>query len=154
MANWFECTVAYDKTGDDGLLKTVAETYLVDAISFTEAEERITEEMRPYMMGEFEVRRVKKVKIAELFDNVNGDRWFKSKVNFVVLDEVKGIEKRQPNTMYIKANNIQEALVNLIKGMAGTLADYEIANIAETQIWDVFYYTPPAAEAETETEKE
>lgn len=140
MANWFECKVRYDKTGDDGLLKSTAESYLVDAMSFTEAEERITEEMRPFMSGEFEVANIKKVKIAELFDNETGDRWYRSKVNFVTLDEEKGVEKRSPNTMYIKATNIQEALQNLIKGMAGTLADYEIANITETSLFDVFYF--------------
>lgn len=139
--NWFECKIKYEKTGDEGLIKIVTEAYLVDALSFTEAEARINTEMKPYVSGEWVVANIKRVKIAELFDNQNAsaDRWYRSKVMFVALDEEKGIEKRVPNTMYIKATDIKDALTNLLDGMKGTMADFEVASIVETAIMDVYH---------------
>lgn len=149
MYNWFECKIKYDKTAEDGMIKTVSENYLVDALSFTEAEARINVEMKPFISGEFLVANIKRVKIAELFDstNANADKWYRSKVNFVSLDEEKGIEKRVPSTMYVKAEDMQGALNNLLTGLKNTLADYEIANITETMIMDVF----PYAKVDSET---
>jgi hypothetical protein len=142
MYNWFECKIKYDKTGDDGIIKTVTETYLVDALSFTEAEARINLEMKPFISGEFLVANIKRVKIAELFDSASAsaDKWYRSKVNFVSLDEEKGIEKRTPSTMFVKAEDMKGALNNLLEGLKNTLADYEIATIAETAVMDVFPY--------------
>lgn len=140
MYNWFECKIKYDKTGDDGIIKTVTEAYLVDALSFTEAEARMNTEMKPFISGEFVVANIKRVKIAELFDSQNAaaDKWYRSKVNFVAFDDEKGIEKKVPNTMYVKAADIKEALTNLLEGMKGSMADYEVASIVETAIMDVF----------------
>jgi hypothetical protein len=151
MANWFECKIKYDKTGDDGLIKTVSENYLVDALSFTEAEERINQEMKPFISDEFLVANIKRAKIAELFDHpdATADRWYRSKVNFVSLDEEKGIEKRIPSTMYVKAGDMQGALANLLNHMKTTLADYEIASIVETTLMDVFYYDVTVSETGT-----
>jgi len=146
MYNWFECKIKYDKTGDDGIIKTVTEAYLVDALSFTEAEARMNIEMKPYISGEWLVANIKRVKIAELFDSVNtaADRWYRSKVLFVSLDEEKGIEKRVASTMYVKAEDIKEALANLFEGMKGNLSDFEVASITETSIMDVYNYAPVA----------
>ncbi len=74
MANWFECKVRYDKMMENGLVKKVNEPYLVDALSFTEAESRIIEEQRPFISGEFSVSAVKRTKISEIFWDVR-DRW-------------------------------------------------------------------------------
>ena len=81
------------------------------------------------------------VKIAEMFDSkdASADRWYRSKVMFVALDEEKGIEKRVPNTMYIKATDIKDALTNLLDGMKSTMADFEVASILETAIMDVYH---------------
>jgi hypothetical protein len=142
MHNWFECTIKYDKTGDDGLVKTVSEKYLVDALSFTEAEARINEEMKPFISGEFLVASVSRKRISELFEstNANADKWYRAKVNFVSIDEEKGIEKRVPTAMYVMGEDMQDALNNLLAGLKNTLADYEIATIAETAIMDIFPY--------------
>ena len=94
MHTWFQCKVKYERNVDDGSIAKVSETYLIDALSFTEAEERINEEMKPYISGDFMVTDIKRAKINELFENESGDRWYRSKVNFVSLDEEKGIEKR------------------------------------------------------------
>lgn len=140
MHNWFQCKVKYEKNAQDGGVVKTSEAYLVDALSFTEAEERINEEMRPFISGEFLVSDIKREKINELFTNDAGDRWYRSKVNFISLDEEKGVEKKIAATMYAQASTLKEALEVIEKGMKGTLADYEIAAIVETSIMDVFPY--------------
>lgn len=140
MQNWFECGLKYDKTLENGMQKKVTEPYLVDALSFTEAEARITEEMKPYMSGEFGIQTIKRAKLSELFFNDNGDKFFKAKVLFVRLDERAGTEKKTPVYMLAQATDIDEAQAVIKKGMEGTLADYEIAEVKETKIMDVFLY--------------
>ena len=140
MYTWFTCKVTFDRQGEDGLIKKVTEPFLVDALSFTEAEARINEEMKPFISGEFIVSNIRRARINELFANENGDKWYRSKVYFISLDEEKGIEKRTACTMMVQANNIKEAWDGLQEGMKGTMADYEIASITETKILDVFNY--------------
>ena len=131
---------------ENGLPKKVVEPYLVDAVSFTEAEKRISKEMQPYISGEFMIAAIKKANIKELFDTSGGDRWFRCRVIFVVADMEKGTEKKVANNMYVLANDITEALENLKKGLQGTMSDYTIASIAETLILDVFHYVEPIPE--------
>jgi hypothetical protein len=140
MHNWFECKIKYEKTAEEGKIVKVNENYLIDALSFTEAEARIIEEMRPFISGEFTVANIRRAKINEMFFNENGDKWYRAKVNFVTLDEEKGIEKRTAVTMLIQATEIKEALNGLTEGMKGSMADYEVAAITETTIMDVFKY--------------
>jgi hypothetical protein len=140
MHTWFEVKVRYDKADENGLPTKVTEPYLVDALTFTEAEGRISKEMQPYISGDFSIAAIKKANIVELFDAFGGDRWFKCRVNFIVTDMEKGTEKKVANTMYVLAEDIADALANLQKGLQGTMSDYTITNIAETQILDVFPY--------------
>ena len=142
MNNWFECKGSFDKMGEDGLIKKVTEPYLVDAMSFTEAESRIVEEITPFVSGELVVAHIKRAKIAELFTNDVGDKWYRCKVNFVSFDEKKQVEKRLPQVMMVQAASFKTALDNLLEGMKGTMADYEIATISETMIMDVFPFKP------------
>ncbi len=141
MHNWFECKVSYEKMLENGMQKKVTEPYLVDALSFTEAEARIIEEIKPYITGEFTITDIKRAKLSELFFNDNGDRFFKAKVLFVTLDEKSGTEKKTAANMLAQASDIKEALKIVEKGMEGTLADYVIASLAETTIMDVFPYS-------------
>ncbi len=140
MLNWFECKIKYEKTVEEGKIVKVNEAYLVDALSFTEAEARINEEMKPFISGEFIVSNIRRARINELFVNENGDKWYRSKVYFISLDEEKGIEKRTASTMMIQANNVKEAWDGLQEGMKSTMADYEVASISETTILDVFAF--------------
>lgn len=140
--NWFECKIKYDKTQEDGLIKSVTDSYLVDALSFTEAENRFVEEMKPYISGEFIVTDIKRAKIAELVESVdaNDDRWYKAKVAFITLDEKTGAEKRTAQFQYIQAKDFATALSNLQKNMQGTLGDWVVVAMQETPIVDVFRY--------------
>ena len=140
MHNWFECKVSYEKMLENGMQKKVTEPYLVDALSFTEAEARIIEEIKPYITGEFTITDIKRAKLSELFFNDNGDRFFKAKVMFISLDEKSGTEKKTAVNMLAQASDLKEALKVVEKGMEGTLADYAIASLSETMIMDVFPY--------------
>lgn len=139
-STYFECKVSFEKIMEDGKQKTVTEAYLVDALSFTEAEARIIEEVAPFISGEFTVKDIKRAKISELFFNENGDRFYKIKVYFITLDEKSGSEKKTAAQMLVQASNLKEAVAVLEKGMKGTLVDYEIASVTETQLMDVFPY--------------
>jgi len=150
MHNWFECKVRYEKTGEDGLPKKVTEPYLVDALSFTEAEARIIEEIKPFVSGEFTVSNIRRARIAELFDNPSGDKWYRCKVNFVTLDEEKAIEKKTAVTMMVQAATLKDGLTLLIERMSNTLADWDIAAITETPILDVYPYAGPVSETKEE----
>lgn len=142
MYNWFECKVAFDKMGEEGLIKRTLESYLVDAMSFTDAEKRIIKEMKPFVSGEFLVTNIKRVKITDLFYNENGDKWYRCKVNLIIPDEDKGIERKSAVTMMVQASGMLEAVENLITQMKSSLLDYEIAAVTETLLMDVFTYEP------------
>ncbi len=140
MHNWFQCKVKYERNGDDGIITKVNESYLVDALSFTEAEKRINEEMAPFISGDFEVSDIKRARISELLENENGDKWYRSKLFFISIDEEKGVEKRISNFIFAQASTIKEAVEVIEKAMKDTLLDYEIASITETNVMDVFKY--------------
>ncbi|MGM9853370.1 MAG: DUF4494 domain-containing protein [Muribaculaceae bacterium] len=138
MANWFECKVRYDKVQDNGSVKKVNEPYLVDALSFTEAEARIIEEQTPFISGDFSVSAVKRTKISEIFYDEGGDRWYMVKVAFITIDEKSGVEKKTNTFILVQATDFRNAVENFTKGMADTMADYEIVSIAETPLMDVY----------------
>lgn len=138
MALWFECKVRYDKMQENGTVKRVNEPYIVDALSFTEAESRIIEEMKPYISGDFSISAVKKTKIAEIFFDQTGDKYYMVKYNIITLDERTGAEKRSAVFALVQAADFDEALANFRDSMKGTIADFDIASIAETPVMDVF----------------
>lgn len=141
-AEWFETKVKYEKTMEDGLQKPVIESYTVDALSFTEAEQRIIEEMSSYISGDFEVKDIKKASYKEIFfsENDSDDRWYKAKLQFITIDEKTAKEKRSNVYYLVQANTFQNAVKNIDQVMGGTMIDYVIASLAETQIMDVFEY--------------
>ncbi len=138
MALWFECKVRYDKMQENGMVKKVNEPYLVDALTFTEAEARILEEMKPRIQGEYSISSEKKTKIAEIFFNDAGDRYYQVKVNFITPDEKTGTEKKSASLILVQASDFEDALRVFKEGMKGTMSDYEIAAIIETPLMDVF----------------
>ncbi|MBO5381597.1 MAG: DUF4494 domain-containing protein [Bacteroides sp.] len=150
MNTWFECKIRYEKTMENGLTKKVNEPYLVDALNFTEAEARIIEEIRPFMSGEFTVSDIKRANYSELFssDEEAADRWFKCKLLFITLDERSGAEKKTSVQILVQAADLRDAVKKLDEGMKGTMADYQIASVAETAIMDVFFYQAPDAKPE------
>lgn len=140
MDNWFTAGIRYDKVLENGQERKVTEYYLVDAFSFTEAETRVTEEMSHLINGEFKVESLKREKLTETFFHEVGEKYYKTKVNYITLDERTGREKKQPVYMLVQASTIDEAKDRLIDGMNGTMADYVVESITETKIIDVFPY--------------
>lgn len=142
MAEWFECKIKYERTMDNGMLKKVNEPYLVDALNFTEAERRITEEIAPFMTGEFQVSDIKRARFAEIFETTDesADRWFKVKLTFVTLDEKSGKEKKSSHNILVQAADLRDAVKRLDQGMKGSMMDYVISAVNETPLMDVFHY--------------
>ncbi|MCC8038144.1 MAG: DUF4494 domain-containing protein [Bacteroidales bacterium] len=138
MADWFECKAKYDKMQENGAAKKVSEPYLVDALSFTEAEARMIEELTPFISGEFTIDSVKRTRIKEIFWDDSADKWYQVKVAFVTIDEKTAAEKRSMHLALVAGKDFQGALKNFMDGMNGTLADFEIVAIQETPIMDVF----------------
>ena len=141
-AMWFECKIRYEKVMEDGLQKKVNENYVVDALSFSEAETRITEEMSAYISGEFEVADIKKAAFKEVFftdDNI-ADKWYKAKLQFITIDEKTEKEKRSTVTYLVQAGSMNGAMKNIDEVMGGTMIDYVVASVAETTIMDVHEY--------------
>ena len=141
-AIWFECKIKYEKVQEGGTQKKVTELHVVDALSFAEAENRITEEMSAYISGEFEVADVKKASYKEIFfsDDANADRWFKAKLDFITIDEKTEKEKRSRTTYLVQAANLKSAFKGIEDVMNGTMIDYDAAAIDSTNIFDVFEY--------------
>lgn len=138
MALWFECKVRYDKMMENGSVKKVTEPYLVDALSFTEAEARIIEEIHPFISGDFSIPAIKKTNIAEIFPDETADKWWLVKFNIITIDEKTAKERRSPVYVMVQANSQQDATDRFNKGMKGTMADFDIEKVAETKIMDVY----------------
>lgn len=142
MNEWFQCTIKYEKTLENGLVKKVSEPYLVDAISFTEAEKRIIEEIKPFMTGIFEVSDIKRAHYAELFESTDesADRFFKAKLQFITLDEKSGKEKKTSQNILVQAADLRDSIQRLDEGMKTSTIDYTIASVQETPIMDIYHY--------------
>lgn len=153
-AKWFECKVRYEQVQPDGTAKKVTEMYVVDALSFSEAERRITEEMLAYISGEFEVVGIKPaqycdVQFVSAEQQENADtRWYKAKLQFITIDEKTGKEKKQNVTYLVQGRSLRNALDNVDKVMKGTMIDYIQANVGETQIIDVFEHEESNADGD------
>jgi len=137
---WYECKVKYRKIHETGEQKVTTESYLLDAISYTEAEARINEEMAAYTSEEFLITNIKVANFSEVHPFENSDRWFKSKVALIAFDEKSGKERKTNIYLLVQANDVKEAYDNTIKAMKGTMGDYTIPVISESPIMDVFPY--------------
>jgi len=140
MNAWYECKIKYRKTDENGKDKLVSEPYLIDALSFTEAEKRTQEELSQYISTEFRITNIKTANYSEIIPVEDGDRWFKCKLSLISFDEEKGQERRSNSYMLVQANTAKEAYDNLYEYLNGTTSDFEIPAIAESPILDVFPY--------------
>jgi hypothetical protein len=141
-ANWFEGKVKYIRIGEDGRERKVAEVYLLDAMSYTEAESRIIREMEGITSGEFWITGLKKSNVTEVVytTDVNDDRWYKAKVAIVDADEVSGREKRSFLYYLVAASDASRALENLNKALETFVVPWEVVGVSDSQVADVFHY--------------
>jgi hypothetical protein len=142
-SDWFETKIKYDKTQEDGSMKTVAEQYVVDALSFTEAEGTLIEEMSAYISGDFKIAGIKPAPYHEIFfsDDPKADKWYKAKLSFITFDEKSEKEKRSTVNYLIQAASFPGAVKSIEEVMGGTMIDYVITSVTETQFMDVFQHT-------------
>lgn len=125
---------------EDGTEKVVKERYVVDALSFTEAEEAIIDEMSAYVSGDMVVSNLGKAKYNEIFfsDVFDDDKWYKAKLQFITIDDKSGKEKRSNVIYLVQAKSLARALRYVDEVMGKTMIDYDIVGINETKIYDVF----------------
>ena len=155
-STWFECKIRYEKTMEDGSQKKVTELYVVDALSFTEAEASIIEEMSSYISGEFEVKDIKNAAYGEIFfsDSPSADRWYKTKLQFITIDDKTEKEKKSNVNYLVHGSTLPGAVKSIDEVMGGTMIDYVIASIAETQIMDVFEHNQMLKKPEVDDKPE
>lgn len=140
MQTWFECKVKYVKIDDDGRERKVSEVYLVDAVTFTDAETRIIKQLQTMVRGEFIVDNIKKSNIVEIFPHEDGEWWYKAKIAIVTIDENAGKEKKINNYFLVAADDIKQALQRLEDGLSYILVPYQTTSLAVCNIVDVFPY--------------
>ena len=139
-AEWYECKIQYLKTMDDGKEKTVTETYVVDALSFTEAEARFIKAIEPYISGNAKVAAMAIARYGEIFfsEDEKDDRFFKAKVQSITLDENTGHEKKTTIYYLVQAQDIETARRYVTTQLESYMANFSITGLNETQIIDIF----------------
>ncbi len=144
-STWFETKVKYQKTMEDGSEKVVSEAYVVDALSFTEAESAIIDEMSVYVSGELKVSGIGKAGYGEIFfsDVDDDDKWYKAKLQFITIDEKSEKEKRSNVTYLVQAKSLARALRYIDEVMGKTMIDYDVVGLNETKLMDVFEHHAP-----------
>jgi hypothetical protein len=140
MQNWFECKVGYLKIDDDGRERKVSENYLLDAVSYTDAEARAIQQLSTMVRGEFVVKKISQSNIIEIFPHENGEWWFKAKIAIVTIDERAGKEKKINQYFLVAADNIKQALQRLEEGLSYVLVPFTVTSIALSSVVDVFPY--------------
>ena len=139
-STWFETKVRYEKTMDDGREKNVTEVFVVDALSFTEAEEKITEEMSAYTSGETFIKAITRATYSEVFfsEDNEDDRWYRAKLAFLSIDERTEKEKRTNVVYLVQAASLDKARAYVKEVTDKTTIDYEVVSISETPVLDIF----------------
>lgn len=137
---WFECKVKYMTVEDTGVRRLITKPFLVDALSFTEAESRVNSELKAYISEEFRVVNIRVTNYSEVFYFAGMDLWFKSKVSLFAYDEESGKERKVNTYLLIQAYDAKQAYENTVLAMKGTIGDYSIPSISETSIVEVFGY--------------
>ena len=138
MQTWFTCKVKYQKIDDHGKMSRASETYLVDAINFTEAERRIFEIMEQYISGDMEVVGISRTNFTEIFNYDDGQYWYKAKVGWSIFDENSSKETKVSNQMLVAANSVRDAYDRISENLESMLVPVEISAIALSPILDVF----------------
>lgn len=140
MNSYFEVGVRYDKTMEDGAIRKVTENYLLEALSFAEAEKRATEEMKPYIRGEFRVVTEKITNIAEVVTttDASADKFYKVKHSLITIDEKTAQEKKQAQYIIIQASSVDDARDRYKQYIKGWLVDVVLEAVSETKYMDYF----------------
>ena len=142
VSKFFDVKIQYHKMQEDGKEKKVTEQYVVEALTFTEAEARITEEMTPYIIGDFDIVSEKIAPYYEILlsENSNDDKWFLSKVAFITIDEKTAKEKKTSQRLLVQAETSEKAMDYTKEMFSHGMSDYSIDSVQDTPTLDVFLY--------------
>lgn len=147
MQKWFKCVAQFIKIDDDGRERKVSEAYLVDAVSYTDAEARIIAELSTCVRGEFVIKQITQTSIIEIFPG-EGSWFYTGKINIVTIDERAGKEKKISESFLIGADGLKSALKTLEDGLSYILVPFEITSLAVSNIVDVFPYFGETSKSE------
>lgn len=153
MQNWFECKIKYQKINEYGQEKPVAESYLVDALSFTEAESRLIKMLETELSEEFMVTGITKAKLEEVIPEEGADYWYKGKVVYKDIDEKSGKEKSTQHQVLVAANDFKSAFENMSRSQEQVLVPWEIHQLSLTKIVDVLPYEVEESEQNKNNEE-
>ena len=136
---WFECKVRYEQTQEDGLEKMVTETYVYKAADFGDAYDKATKDMSTFISGEFGITGMKIAQYGEVFiqDERTEEKFYRVKVNFIVLDEKTNKEKKIAQYYLVNADSVEKARKYTDTALSQTMADFIIVSVQETMIIDV-----------------
>ena len=136
---WFECKVRYEQTQEDGMNKMVTETYVYKAEDFGEAYDKATKDMSTFISGEFGITGMKIAQYGEVFiqDERTEEKFYRVKVNFIVLDEKTNKEKKIAQYYLVNADSVEKARKYTDTALSQTMADFIIVSVQETMIIDV-----------------
>jgi len=140
MQKWFKCVAQYVKIDDDGRERKVSEAYLIDAVTYTDAEARIIAQLATMVRGEFSVKQITQTNIVEIFPHEVGEWFYTGKISIVTIDEKAGKEKKINESFLIAADDIKQALKRLEDGLSYIMVPYQITSLAISNIVDVFPY--------------
>ncbi len=140
MTKYFDCSIRYRKTNEQGVQKIVTESYLVDSLTFTEAESKITAEMQQLLGEEFKITNIRSTNYSEVHPQEGADFWFKSKITLLSFDEEHGREKKSNMYILVQANDTKEAYDRTVEIMKGIMGDWSIPSVSLTSIVDFFPY--------------
>ena len=131
-------SIKFEKTLSDGMVKKVTEAYLVNAMSFTEAEARIIEHMTPYIVGEFTVSSVRRMRLAGIvYDaSITDPLFYNVKINISTIDEKTGEEKTSQMRYLVTAKDFDSAVKSFKDYMKGSMCDWGLHSVQETKIVD------------------
>lgn len=138
MKTWYTCKIRHNKEGEDGFIKQVTEAFLVDAVSYTDAEARITEIAERDISGEFGITQISKTNIAEIIPDDEAFTGFKCKVVYATVDGDSEKEVRINTYMLIAALHVKQAFEKIEDHFKGMVVPYEIPSITQTNIIDVY----------------
>ncbi len=142
MNSWYTVAVKYTKQLDNGTLKRVTEPYLLDAVSFTDAEARIYQELGTTIKGEFLVTKVTKTNFSDVFNYEDTEDWYKCKVGYISEDADSGKAKRVVNNFLVTAENVKQAYERIESSLDQMLVGFDIPSIQLTKLVEVFPYNP------------
>jgi hypothetical protein len=143
MRTWFQCTVKYAKETEEGLLKSISEKYLVDAVSFTEAEAVIYDRLGEQIRGDFQVTHMAKSPIVDVFHYEDSDYWFKAKIQYLIADGETGREKKVTQFMLVTASDVPQAHERIQESLSNMLVSFQVPDVVASPIVEVFPYEKP-----------